>query len=204
MEKMKKGLIIASSVLFLSGLAACGGNKDNNAMDNTQNGLRNTSTNDGVDNNIPMDNTDQPTKSVKAAQNVEDMKEVDDAYVLRDNNNAYVTVGLAGNDAADNNDNGKVNNVTFNGDNYHEVSTDFEQKIADRVREADNKIEKVYVAFVNTGLDNMNNNNINNNNVPGVDKNDKMYRDDEKDNNRDREDIVEDPKDMMDRNNKDQ
>jgi hypothetical protein len=199
MEKMKKGLIIASSVLFLSGLAACGGNKDNNAMDNTQNGLRNTSTNDGVDNNIPMDNTDQPTKSVEAAQNVEDMKEVDDAYVLRDNNNVYVTVDLAGNDAADNNDNGKVNNVTFNGDNYHEVSTDFEQKIADRVREADSKIDKVYVAFVNTGLDNMNNNN-----VPGVDKNDKMYRDDEKDNNRDREDIVEDPKDMMDRNNKDQ
>ncbi len=200
MEKMKKGLIIASSVLFLSGLAACGGNKDNNAMDDTQNGLRNTSTNDGVDNNIPMDNTDQPTKSVKAAQNVEDMKEVDDAYVLRDNNNAYVTVDLAGNDAADNNDNGKVNNVTYNGDTYHEVSTDFEQKIADRVREADSKIDKVYVTFVNTGLDNMNNNN----NVPGVDKNDKMYRDDEKDNNRDPEDIVEDPKDMMDRNNKDQ
>lgn len=200
MEKMKKGLIIASSVLFLSGLAACGGNKDNNAMDNTQNHLRNTSTNDGVDNNIPMDNTDQPTKSVEAAQNVEDMKEVDDAYVLRDNNNAYVTVDLAGNDAADNNDNGKVNNVTYNGDTYHEVSTDFEQKIADRVREADSKIDKVYVSFVNTGLDNMNNNN----NVPGVDKNDKMYRDDEKDNNRDPEDIVEDPKDMMDRNNKDQ
>ncbi len=200
MEKMKKGLIIASSVLFLSGLTACGGNKDNNAMDNTQNDLRNTSTNDGVDNNIPMDNTDQPTKSVEAAQNVEDMKEVDDAYVLRDNNNAYVTVDLAGNDAADNNDNGKVNNVTYNGDTYHEVSTDFEQKIADRVREADSKIDKVYVSFVNTGLDNMNNNN----NVPGVDKNDKMYRDDEKDNNRDPEDIVEDPKDMMDRNNKDQ
>ncbi len=200
MEKMKKGLIIASSVLFLSGLAACGGNKDNNAMDNTQNDLRNTSTNDGADNNIPMDNTDQPTKSVEAAQNVEDMKEVDDAYVLRDNNNAYVTVDLAGNDAADNNDKGKVNNVTYNGDTYHEVSTDFEQKIADRVREADSKIDKVYVAFVNTGLDNMNNNN----NVPGVDKNDKMYRDDEKDNNRDPEDIVEDPKDMMDRNNKDQ
>ena len=80
------------------------------------------------------------------------------------------------------------------------ISTDFEQKIADRVREADSKIDKVYVAFVNTGLDNMNNNN----NVPGVDKNDKMYRDDEKDNNRDPEDIVEDPKDMMDRNNKDQ
>lgn len=200
MEKMKKGLIIASSVLFLSGLAACGGNKDNNAMDNTQNDLRNTSTNDGVDNNIPMDNTDQPTKSVEAAQNVEDMKEVDDAYVLRDNNNAYVTVDLAGNDAADNNDNGKVNTVTYNGDTYHEVSTDFEQKIADRVREADSKIDKVYVAFVNTGLDNINNNN----NVPGVDKNDKMYRDDEKDNNRDPEDIVEDPKDMMDRNNKDQ
>ena len=200
MEKMKKGLIIASSVLFLSGLAACGGNKDNNAMDNTQNDLRNTSTNDGVDNNIPMDNTDQPTKSVEAAQNVEDMKEVDDAYVLRDNNNAYVTVDLAGNDAADNNDKGKVNNVTYNGDTYHEVSTDFEQKIADRVREADSKIDKVYVAFVNTGLDNMNNNN----NVPGVDKNDKMYRDDEKDNNRDPEDIVEDPKAMMDRNNKDQ
>lgn len=200
MEKMKKGLIIASSVLFLSGLAACGGNKDNNAMDNTQNDLRNTSTNNGVDNNIPMDNTDQPTKSVEAAQNVEDMKEVDDAYVLRDNNNAYVTVDLAGNDAADNNDNGKVNNVTYNGDTYHEVSTDFEQKIADRVREADSKIDKVYVAFVNTGLDNMNNNN----NVPGIDKNDKMYRDDEKDNNRDPEDIVEDPKDMMDRNNKDQ
>ncbi|MHC8968392.1 hypothetical protein IUJ58_22165 [Priestia aryabhattai] len=197
---MKKGLIIASSVLFLSGLAACGGNKDNNAMDNTQNDLRNTSTNDGVDNNIPMDNTDQPTKSVEAAQNVEDMKEVDDAYVLRDNNNAYVTVDLAGNDAADNNDNGKVNTVTYHGDTYHEVSTDFEQKIADRVREADSKIDKVYVAFVNTGLDNMNNNN----NVPGVDKNDKMYRDDEKDNNRDPEDIVEDPKDMMDRNNKDQ
>ncbi|MGI8369143.1 hypothetical protein ACR0S5_08650 [Priestia megaterium] len=197
---MKKGLIIASSVLFLSGLAACGGNKDNNAMDNTQNDLRNTSTNDGVDNNIPMDNTDQPTKSVEAAQNVEDMKEVDDAYVLRDNNNAYVTVDLAGNDAADNNDKGKVNNVTYNGDTYHEVSTDFEQKIADRVREADSKIDKVYVAFVNTGLDNMNNNN----NVPGVDKNDKMYRDDEKDNSRDPEDIVEDPKDMMDRNNKDQ
>lgn len=69
----------------------------------------------------------------------------------------------------------------------------------DCVREVDSKIDKVYVVFVNMGLDNMNNNN----NVFGVDKNDKMYWDDEKDNNCDSEDIVEDLKDMMDCNNKD-
>lgn len=54
------------------------------------------------------------------------MKEVDDVYVFCDNNNVYVMVDLVGNDVVDNNDNGKVNIVMYNGDIYYEVLIDFE------------------------------------------------------------------------------
>lgn len=46
-----------------------------------------------------------------------------------------------------NNENNNNNTAgTLNGNNYSEVSTAFEQKIADQVRKADNKIHKVYVS----------------------------------------------------------
>ena len=46
--------------------------------------------------------------------------------------------------------------------------------------------------------------NVNNINAPGVDRNDNMLRDDENDSVPDREDIIEDPKDMLDRDRRDE
>lgn len=60
---------------------------------------------------------------------------------------------------------------------------------------------------VNPPRDNNNvnpNNNNNNNMPPGVDKNDNMFKDDEKDTDPDPEDLIEDPRDIRDKNNKDQ
>ncbi|PGS51960.1 hypothetical protein [Bacillus sp. AFS041924] len=46
--------------------------------------------------------------------------------------------------------------------------------------------------------------NVNNINAPGVDQNDNLLRDDENDADPDPEDIVEDPKDMIDRDRRDE
>ena len=43
------------------------------------------------------------------------------------------------------------------------------------------------------------NNGINDDNIPGVDQNDNMLKDDEKDGNPDPEDVIEDPKDIRDK-----
>ena len=48
------------------------------------------------------------------------------------------------------------------------------------------------------------NDDLNTDNVPGVDENDNMFKDDEKDNDPDPEDAVEDMEDMGDRNNRDE
>ena len=48
------------------------------------------------------------------------------------------------------------------------------------------------------------NDDLNTDNVPGVDENDNMFKDDEKDNDPDPEDAVEDMEDMGDRDNRDE
>ena len=48
------------------------------------------------------------------------------------------------------------------------------------------------------------NDDLNTDNVPGVDENDNMFKDDEKDNDPDPEDAVEDIEDMGDRDNRDE
>ncbi|WP_071460441.1 YhcN/YlaJ family sporulation lipoprotein [Bacillus massilinigeriensis] len=76
--------------------------------------------------------------------------------------------GDAGNKNNNQNNNNNVNNQEENKDrsNYSEVSTKFEQRIADKVRQADDRIHKVYVSFDEDFYNTMGNytNDIRNNN----------------------------------------
>ena len=58
--------------------------------------------------------------------------------------------------------------------------------------------------MLSTTIDNNVNDDLNTDNVPGVDENDNMFKDDEKDNDPDPEDAVEDMEDMGDRDKRDE
>ncbi|RFU63850.1 YhcN/YlaJ family sporulation lipoprotein [Peribacillus glennii] len=226
---MKNGLMILSCALFLSGLAGCNNNDDNNAADNNDGNGQIQTARVGNNNEGNGNNNDRSMRVAhRAERNIERMGQVDQAHVILANNNAYVAVRLQddrnsgqngggrgtdnGTDAgigtgyglgngtntaddeedgnitrngggngfanAGETDNGKgraLNNGTTgtranqndnggndtgggqNGDGenggndtgnitYSEISTAFEQQIADQVRAADNKVHRVYVS----------------------------------------------------------
>ena len=58
--------------------------------------------------------------------------------------------------------------------------------------------------MLSTTMNNNVNDDLNTDNVPGVDENDNMFKDDEKDNDPDPEDAVEDMEDMGDRDKRDE
>lgn len=161
---MKKSWVILGSAALTLSLTACAGN-DNSAVDNN-NGDQQVQTNNEAPRVFDENRTNKTlTISDRAEQQVEQMKEVDDAHVIISNNNAYVAVKLTNLDNEEGNrtNNGVVNRQgdgrntdnghagAENGDNntnyrYSKVSSKFEQKVADQVREADNKIHEVYVS----------------------------------------------------------
>ncbi len=72
------------------------------------------------------------------------------------NNNNNTGLGIGNNTNNNNNTGLGIENNTNNrgnGNNYSKVSNSFEQKVADQVRQADNRIHKVYVS-VNPDLHN--------------------------------------------------
>ncbi|NGP46356.1 YhcN/YlaJ family sporulation lipoprotein [Bacillaceae bacterium SIJ1] len=101
-------------------------NRYNMRYDNTMDGQQ------GVrrmaDSNQQMNMENQPMQIAdKAAERVTDLEEVEDATVIMTNRNAYVGVELQdGNEDA--------------------VSSETKKKVADKVREADDSIERVYVS----------------------------------------------------------
>jgi hypothetical protein len=101
---MKKSIIIAGCAVFTMGLAGCGAN--NNAADNN----RDQQVEISQVRRGPATEKNRLQLADRAERQVEQMPEVDDARVIISENNAYVAVRLAGNNA-DNNGNADVNNA---------------------------------------------------------------------------------------------
>jgi hypothetical protein len=101
---MKKSIIIAGCAVFTMGLAGCGAN--NNAADNN----RDQQVEISQVRRGPATEENRLQLADRAERQVEQMPEVDDARVIISENNAYVAVRLAGNNA-DNNGNADVNNA---------------------------------------------------------------------------------------------
>lgn len=181
----------------VASLCLTGCTNNDNAGDNNDNGTQFTQNTRNNNNARPMNvknNTrnNQNVKTSRAAEReVEKLKEVEDAHVLITNNNAYVAVRLSKNNRGNINNQGTTNvnfdnngNATRNGAldgdgngannnanntaQYSPVSNAFEQKIADAVRRADDRISRVYVSAnpdfydrVNTFANDMRTNNNN-------------------------------------------
>lgn len=157
---MKKSWVILGAAVLSMSLTACAGN--NNSAENDNNGNQQVQTNNNQGPKVLDENRNNRTLTIsdRAEQQVEEMREVEDAHVIISNNNAYVALKLTSvnNEAGNRTNNGMMNGNgdgqnTGNGNaaentkhRYSKVSSEFEQKVADQVREADNKIHEVYVS----------------------------------------------------------
>lgn len=179
MKKMKWSLFSVLIVL-ISALAACGttdGNQEgttdkNNNVENTRytgDGMTNdrdhtlvrdserdqNRNNDGNRNNQMNNNNSKYDVSKEAADRITDeVKDIDRAYVLTTENNAYVAANLdtdgtkrdkenTGNNNGDNMNNNNNGNMNNEGD---EVTDDVKQQISKIVKSVDNNIDNVYVS----------------------------------------------------------
>ncbi|MBY0098239.1 YhcN/YlaJ family sporulation lipoprotein [Mesobacillus maritimus] len=163
---MKKSWVIFGTAVLTLSLTACAGNNDSASDNNNGNGTQQVqNNNEGT--RVIDENRNHKTLTIseRAEQQVEKMQGVDDAHVIIANNDAYVALKLTSvnKDEGNENNNGDMNGQgadrnTNNddagnktGDNntksrYSKVSTEYEQKVADLVREADKKIHEVYVS----------------------------------------------------------
>ncbi len=106
------------------------GTRDDGLIDNRENnnGMTNTNNNNnGMTNNNNGDNNRRMNVAEKASDRIAAMKEVDRAYTVTTDNNAYVAVVLAGNP-------------------NRNLSDKLKNKIADKVKKTDNDIDNVYVS----------------------------------------------------------
>jgi YhcN/YlaJ family sporulation lipoprotein len=161
---MKKSWVILGAAVLTLTLTACAGNDQSAGSNN--NGNQQVQTNDAAPRVIDENRNHKTlTISERAEQQVEKMEGVDDAHVIISNNDAYVALKLTsvnkeegnGNNNGDLNgqgadqstDNGDAGNETSDNNTksrFSNVSSEYEQKVADLVREADNKIHEVYVS----------------------------------------------------------
>lgn len=137
-----------TAVILALSLMACGSNnkdtnnkndvnvpvEENKANQNTtekDEGMTNDNQNDDLDHN----GESRLDLSEEAADKVKELEEVEAATVIVTDRNAYVAVVM-------NNANGETDANTD-----EKVSKDLEDKIAKKVREADNNIDNVYVSL---------------------------------------------------------
>lgn len=102
---------------------------------------------DGRMNNNRMDNNNRYDIAEEAAERITDeIDEIENAYVLTTENNAYV----AANFDRERNDRNRVNRISNRNQNNRfgddEVSDDIKRQIADIVRSVDRDIDNVYVS----------------------------------------------------------
>jgi len=161
---MKRSWVILGTAVLTLSLTACAGNDQSTGGNN--NGNQQIQTNDASPRTLDSNRNDKTlTISDRAEQQVEKMDGVEDAHVIISNNDAYVALKLAsvnkdegnesdtgdmnGQGADQNTNNEDAGNKTDDNNTksrYSKVSTKYEQKVADLVREADNKIHEVYVS----------------------------------------------------------
>lgn len=141
---MKKILMFTTALLISLSLVGCNFNKDKgvtkDAVDNgteTENNVDEENNGDVVDEGTDTEGTDtnngDETRlevAEDAADRVTELDEVDSATVIVTDNNAYAAVVL--------------------GDNHNteeDLAAELEDKIAEKVRDADNDIKNVYVSL---------------------------------------------------------
>lgn len=140
--------MLATAMILALSLMGCGFNKKNNAnapVEDNMNDQNTVETDEGLTNDNQNDDLNHNGESRmdladEAADKVKELDEVDAATVIVTDRNAYVAVVMNNDDDTTADDNA--------GDNTDdEISKDLEDKIADKVREADNNIENVYVSL---------------------------------------------------------
>ena len=153
---MKKILMFTTALLISLSLVGCNFNKDKgvteDAVDNgTEKDVGEENNGDVVDEetdkNTDTNNGDETRLEVAedAADRVAELDEVDSATVIVTDNKAYAAVVLGDNKTAD--DNAADDNADTNTNGDEELNADLEEKIADKVREADKDIKNVYVSL---------------------------------------------------------
>ncbi|MCP3742134.1 YhcN/YlaJ family sporulation lipoprotein [Rossellomorea sp. BNER] len=135
---MKKILIAGSSLLLILMLGACGANDTEESLDNNNDTDFQNVNYTGEDQKDNQNNNNEYDIAEKAADKVTNMKEVDRAYVLTTENNAFVAADLKGN-------------------NTDKMTDELEKRIADIVRSTDNNIENVNVSTNPEFIDSMRN-----------------------------------------------
>ncbi len=115
-----------------------------NPKDDDTGNTQNTG-NDGNGNNQNRNDQEYEVADRAADRIAEEINEIDQAYVLRTDNNAYVAAVLDNDGNNNNNQNGNMNN--------DELSEDVKGEISDIVQSVDSDVENVYVStnpdFVN-------------------------------------------------------
>lgn len=141
---MKKILMFTMAMIVALSLMGCGFNKnkvdqndnatppvEDNANDQTP-----VENDDNLDDDLNHNGESQMEVAEDAADKVNELDEVESATVIVTDRNAYVAVVMNNNaDGAD------------GADNADEVSKELEDKIADKVREADVDVDQVYVSL---------------------------------------------------------
>ncbi|MBM7584095.1 YhcN/YlaJ family sporulation lipoprotein [Bacillus pakistanensis] len=136
---MKKMLTAGSSLLLILMLGACGANDNEESLDNNNDTDFQNVNYTGDDQMGNQDNNNEYDIAEKAADKVTNIKEVERAYVLTTENNAFVAADLKGNDT----------------DN--KMTDELEKRIADTVRSTDKNIENVNVSTNPDFIDSMRN-----------------------------------------------
>ena len=158
---MKKILMFTTALLISLSLVGCNFNKDKgvtkDAVDNgteTENNVDEENNGDVVDEGTDTEGTDtnngDETRlevAEDAADRVTELDEVDSATVIVTDNNAYAAVVLGDDKTANDNADTNTNTTDTTTKEDEDLSADLEDKIAEKVREADKDIKNVYVSL---------------------------------------------------------
>jgi len=158
---MKKITLFLTAMFMSLALMACNSNNQNANDDEATNNNADTNEDQGMEENTNNDGDRNVEVAQDAADRIMELDGVESANVLITEQNAYAAVVLDGDPV----DNGETDTNTgdtesntedtdtnedegMNNDSPEQMlSTDLENKIADKVREANNEIENVYVSL---------------------------------------------------------
>jgi spore cortex protein len=154
---MKKVSLFLTVMLLSLSLMGCNFNKDknNNATNNATTDNADTNVDQGTNDNANNNNGDTNLEVAQdAADRITELEGVESATVIVTDQNAYAAVVLDGDDTVSNNDNTDetatdtdTNNNNKNNSPDQVLSPDLENKIAEKVREAKDNLQNVYVSL---------------------------------------------------------
>jgi spore cortex protein len=154
---MKKVSLFLTVMLLSLSLMGCNFNKDknNNATNDAATDNADTNVDQGTNDNANNNNGETKLEVAQdAADRITELEGVESATVIVTDQNAYAAVVLDGDDTVSNNDNTDetatdtdTNNNNKNNSPDQVLSPDLENKIAEKVREAKDNLQNVYVSL---------------------------------------------------------